>query len=651
MCGIAGIVANEPAEAVVRRMLAKLAHRGPDGEGLAVRRVGRRVATFGHRRLSIVDLEGGAQPMEDAGTRARPGARAIVTFNGEIYDHAVTRERLAREGARFATRGSDTETLVSGFAEWGEAIVPRLSGMFAFVAMDLRSGEVLLARDRSGIKPLYWARLSERAFRGGGIAFASELDALLEVPGIERRIDDDGLASFLFSDYAHPPYTLVRGVSKLAPGELLVLRGDGSEDGPRRYVAPQVPEAGPAPDAAELLATLGDAVEAQLMSDVPLGVFLSGGLDSSVIAALAHQRLSRRGGKPRLQAFCIAFEEASFDESAHARAVSQHLGLEHVEQVLSPAAMLDVVDEVLDHLDEPLGDHSIVPTHLLCRLASQHVKVALGGDGADELFGGYPTYLAHVRHARALGPLVRGARGALGGAGLAGLLERIPASDGYQALDWKLKRFVGRWDDDVVRRHLRWMSSLDLPALAEAMGPRLRAEPATLAEAHHWWGDPIATATTLDFATYMPGSVLTKVDRASMANGLEARPPFLDEQVLALARRVPSSAKVQGSSGKVLLREAARALVPASILERKKHGFSVPLAAWLRGPLAPRLETILTDSPVWTALERAPFARWHAAHLARRGEHTKALWALLVLDRWMRKTQVSGQSGPILRGG
>lgn len=640
MCGIAGIVANVAAEAVVRRMLARLAHRGPDGEGLAVRRVGRRIATFGHRRLSIVDLESGGQPMEDAGLVGGAGGRAIATFNGEIYDHARTREALAREGARFATR-SDTETLVAGYARWGEAVVPRLSGMFAFAAMDLRSGEVLLARDRSGIKPLYWARLSERAFEGGGLAFASELDALLEVPGVEPRIDDDGLASFLFSDYAHPPHTLIQGVRKLAPGELLVLRADGREDGPRRYVAPQVPERSPAPDARALLETLGEAVESQLMSDVPLGVFLSGGLDSSVVAALARQRLARRG-TPQLKAFCIAFEESSFDESAHARAVSEHLGLEHVEEVLSPRALLEVVDEVLDHLDEPLGDHSILPTYLLCRLASRHVKVALGGDGADELFGGYPTYVAHVRHARALGPLVRGVRSALGERALAGLLERVPASDGYQALDWKLKRFVGRWDDDVVRRHLRWMSSLDLPALAEAMGPRVTGEPATLREAHAWWGDPIATATTLDFATYMPGSVLTKLDRASMAHGLEARPPFLDEGVLALARRVPSDAKVRGGTGKVLLREAARALVPAAILDRKKHGFSVPLAAWLRGPLAPRIDAILAGSPVWTCLARAPFARWHAAHLRRRGDHAKALWALLVLDRWMRRTGVTG---------
>ncbi len=635
MCGIAGIVAREPAEDVVRRMLGRIAHRGPDGEQLAVRRVGRRVATFGHRRLSIVDLEGGTQPMEDAGTTDRPTPRAIATFNGEIYDHRRTREELEREGARFVRR-SDTETLVSGFAQWGEDVVPRLGGMFAFAAMDLRSGEVLLARDRSGIKPLYWTKLDEARWPGGGLAFASELDALLEVPGVQRRVSMEGLASFLFSDYAHPPHTLIEGVAKLAPGELLWLRADGTFEGPRRYVPPQVPEVGPAPDAAELLRVLGDAVESQLMSDVPLGVFLSGGIDSSVIAALARAR-----AKVPLQAFCIAFEEASFDESAHARAVSAHLGLEHVEEVLSARALLDVVDEVLDHLDEPLGDHSIVPTYLLCRLAARHVKVALGGDGADELFGGYPTYVAHVRHAALAGPVVSRARRVLGARRTASLLERIPASDAYQALDWKVKRFVGRWDDDVVRRHLRWMSTLDVPELRDALGDRLPGEPATLAASHRWWGDPVATATTLDFATYMPGSVLTKVDRASMAHGLEARPPFLDEGVLALARRLPSSAKIRGGVGKVLLREAARGLVPPAILERKKHGFSVPLAAWLRGPLAPRIRAILADSPVWGVLERPAFERWAAAHVARRGDHAKALWALLVLDRWMRRQGLS----------
>lgn len=638
MCGIVGIVAREPAEQTVRAMLRRIEHRGPDGEGLEVRRVGRRFATFGHRRLAIVDVAQGAQPMSDAGTDGSSRPRALVTFNGEIYNHAALREELVRDGARFTTR-SDTETLVAGVATWGERIVAALHGMFAFAAIDVRSGDVLLARDRSGIKPLYFARLDEMLWPGGGLAFASELSALLEVRGVARRVSPEGLASFLFSDYAHPPHTLIEGVFKLAPGELLWLRGDGEFDGPRRYVPLQAREEGPAPTADELLATLGRAVESQLMADVPLGVFLSGGIDSSLVAALAAQR-----AKVPLKAFCIGFEEASFDESAHARTMAARLGLPLIERTLSADAMLSVVDDVLGRLDEPLGDHSIVPTYLLSELASKHVKVALGGDGADELFGGYPTYLAHARHARLVGPVVRRARRYLGETTLRRLLERVPSSDAYQSLEWKLKRFVGRWDDDVVRRHLRWMSPLDVHEVDDALAPAMRARyggvPATLAAGFAWQGDAVSTAGALDFATYMPGSVLTKVDRASMAHGLEARPPFLDEDVLALARRVPADAKIRHGRGKALLRDAASTLLPAEILERKKHGFSVPLSRWLHGPLAPRIDAVLADSPVWSALERDVFVQHAAAHRARRGDHTKALWCLLVLDRWMRAQSI-----------
>ncbi len=618
MCGIAGILGTEPRVDLVRAMCRAIAHRGPDGEGIEVRRAGGRVATLGHRRLSIVDLSTGAQPMEDA------ERHAIVSFNGEIYDHLRTRGVLEKEGARFATK-SDTEVIALGFSRWGERIVRELHGMFAFCAFDQRDGSTLLARDRFGIKPLYVAHLPN-----GGLAFASELSALLLVPEVKKKVSDRGLASFLFSDYAHPPHTLIEGVEKLAPGELMLGRvGQAWE---RRSYLPteEVPD-GPAPTSTELWSTLGDAVESQLMSDVPLGVFLSGGLDSSCIAALAARR-----SKSRLQAFCIAFDDASFDESAHARRMSAHLGLEHVEEKVGEAALLENIDRVLDHLDEPLGDHSIVPTDLLCRLAARHVKVALGGDGADELFGGYPTYRAHVHHARLLRPitpLFRSARAR-------GLLERIPASDRYQALDWKVKRFLGRWDDDTRTRHLRWMSALDLPELREAMGARF-VRPATLGE-HVGGADPIALATGLDFRTYLPGSVLTKVDRASMAHGLEARPPFLDESVVALARRVPSRDKLRGSTGKWLLREASRDSLPPAILERGKHGFSVPLAAWLRGPLAPRLRAILADSPCWSVLERGAFQRFADAHAARRGDHQKGLWALIVLDAWMRARGVDG---------
>jgi asparagine synthase (glutamine-hydrolysing) len=617
MCGIAGVIGSEAREDVVRAMCRAIAHRGPDGEGIVVRRANGRVATLGHRRLSIVDLSTGAQPMEDV------DRRAIVTFNGEIYDHLRTRDRLATEhGARFATH-SDTEVIVSGFAHEGERITRALHGMFAFCAFDQRDGTVLLARDRFGIKPLYVAHLP-----GGGIAFASELSAMLCVPELKKNVSDAGLASYLFSDYAHPPHTLIDGIEKLAPGELMIGRVGRAWE--RRSYVPRDLE-GPPPTPTELWSTLGDAVESQLMSDVPLGVFLSGGLDSSCIAALAARRSTTR-----LQAFCIAFEEASFDESEHARRMSAHLGLEHVEEKLGERAMLAVIDEVLDHLDEPLGDHSIVPTYLLCRLAARHVKVALGGDGADELFGGYPTYRAHLLHARLLRPIASLFRPRIARR----LLERLPSSDAYQSLDWKVKRFLGRWDDETATRHLRWMSAIDLPELREVMGARF-VSPATLALRSRG-ADPIAVATALDFATYMPGSVLTKVDRASMAHGLEARPPFLDENVVALARRVPPRDKVRGRTNKWLLRQAAHDALPPAIAARGKHGFSVPLAAWLRGPLAPRLETILHDSPCWSVLDRDAFARFATAHRQRRGDHAKGLWALVVLDAWMRRHGISG---------
>ncbi|MFO0686408.1 MAG: asparagine synthase (glutamine-hydrolyzing) [Sandaracinus sp.] len=617
MCGIAGLIGSEPRQDVVRAMCDAIAHRGPDGHGIEVRRANGRVATLGHRRLSIVDLATGAQPMEDA------RRHAIVSFNGEIYDHVKTRARLEKEGVRFATQ-SDTEVIVAGFAAWGERIVPALHGMFAFCAFDERDGTVLLARDRFGIKPLYVAQLP-----GGGLAFASELSAMLAVPEIRKKISDAGLASYLFSDYAHPPHTLIEGVEKLAPGEQMLGRVGRAWER-RSYLPSSEPDGSP-PTPEELWATLGDAVQSQLMSDVPLGVFLSGGLDSSCVAALAAQR-----SKTRLQAFCIAFEDASFDESAHARRMSAYLGLEHVEEKLDAPTLLANVDRVLGHLDEPLGDHSIVPTDLLCRLASKHVKVALGGDGADELFGGYPTYRAHVLHARLLRPITPLFRGERARA----LIERIPASDGYQALDWKVKRFLGRWDDDVATRHLRWMSAVDVPALRDLMGARYRA-PATLSEPVQG-ADPIAIASALDFRTYMPGSVLTKVDRASMTHGLEARPPFLDEKVVALARRVPSRDKVRGSTGKWLLRRASERALPRAILERGKHGFSVPLAAWLRGPLAPRLDAMLVDSPIWSVLDRPTAQAFARSHAARRGDHAKALWALLVLDVWSRRFGVSG---------
>ncbi|MCS6858054.1 MAG: asparagine synthase (glutamine-hydrolyzing) [Sandaracinaceae bacterium] len=633
MCGIAGIVTHTGEEALVRRMLRRLAHRGPDGERVLVRRVGERVATFGHRRLAIVDLEGGVQPIEDGGCGEKPEARAMLTFNGEIYNHTALRKELEKQGVHFKTKHSDAETLVAALASWGVEALPRFSGMFAFASMDLRTGEVLLARDRSGIKPLYWAPLPESVWPGGGIAFASELHALFEVPGLRPRIDWDGLASLLFIDCVPPPLSIVQGVFKLGPGECLRLLPDGRKEH-ERFVGRETPLREGRVDAGLLEAELGRAVCAQLMSDVPIALLLSGGIDSSLVASFAVEGL-RREGRPDPVAFAIGFEEASFDELNYARKVAQHLGIELVGETLSQRALLDVLDQALDALDEPIGDHSILPTYLLSRLASRCVKVALGGDGADELFGGYVTYFAHQVAEGWVGHFLGWLEKRWGFDWLRHLLNRLPSSDAYQAIDWKLKRFFGRWDAEPIRRHLRWMSAIDLPELPMLLGEEA-VEPwlGSFKPSH---GPPVAQAMDLDAMLYLPGSVLTKVDRASMAHGLEVRPPFLDERVIAIARALPLSSKLRGRKGKVILREIAQRRLPRFVSKRKKHGFSIPLARWLRGPLRARVERILEDSPVWLVLPREPFLNWFSLHKERRGEHTKALWLLIVLDHWMRR--------------
>ena len=496
--------------------------------------------------------------------------------------------------------------------------------MFAFALWDAKAGKLLLARDRAGIKPLYYASLAD-----GGLVFASELTAVLAHTGIARKLSARGLQSYFFSDYFHPPHTLIEGVKKLGPGEYVEWQG-GRLTEPRQYWRLTFGAAPAAPAEAlarQTWAHLERAVERQLMADVPLGVFLSGGIDSSCVAVLAQQRSTRR-----LKTFSIAFEDPTFDESAHARVVAQAIGSEHVEERLSVANLLDVVDVALSRLDEPLADPSYLPTFLLSRLASQHVKVVLGGDGGDELFGGYPTYLAHdyARIARFL-PLRAGAVQTLVGS----LRER----DRYQSLEWKLKRFILRWDDDPRRRHLRWMSNLDLDDLRRGLPTTAGVPPSPLDGDFEDTRDWLNRLLALDFRTYMPGSVLTKVDRASMAHGLEVRPPLLDNEMIDWAFSLPSSLKLRHRTTKYLLKLAAKGHLPPGIIRRPKRGFGIPLRAWIRGPLRDRVARALEPSALWDSglLDRAAFQRWAGMSAERRGDHSKALWALVVLDEWVRR--------------
>jgi asparagine synthase (glutamine-hydrolysing) len=602
-------------------MLARIVHRGPDGEGVWDRQLGGWQVAIGHRRLSIIDVAGSPQPMEN------PRGDVVLSYNGEIYNFMRVRAALEAKGRQFRTRG-DTEVILQQFEQHGIGGVPELNGMFAFAIWEARTRRLTLARDRTGIKPLYYAELPD-----GGIVFASELSALLAHGGIDAELSTDGLASYFFSDYVHPPATIVQKVRKLPPGHTVIWQ-DGNFGLPHAYW--QIPPPAPAPAkpdaelAAELWSDLNRAVTAQLVSDVPVGIFLSGGIDSSCVATAA----VAAGG--RMKAFSIGFENATFDETRYARMVAERLDVEWISETLHERNLLDVLDAALDHIDEPLADPSFLPTFLLSRLAARHVKVVVGGDGGDELWGGYPTYRAHRMasiYARVPGWIRRNV--------VSRLVGRLPINDRYQSLEWKLRRFTHRWDDDMVTRHLRWMSSVDLPDLARAIPGAAGMQPGTFAAALPETDDSLQRILALDFSTYMPGSVLTKVDRASMAHGLEVRPPLLDDDMVERAFALPSRYKLRRGSGKYLLKLAARGKIPDEIIDRPKKGFGIPLANWLRGPLKDRIGEVVLRSPVFDRgiLDRGVFAGWNQDHQGKRADHSKPLWALLVLDHWLRRHQ------------
>ncbi|HVZ87581.1 MAG TPA: asparagine synthase (glutamine-hydrolyzing) [Polyangia bacterium] len=629
MCGFAGFIARQADPAALPRMLREIAHRGPDGDGTWLGTAGTSDSwqiALGHRRLAIIDLAGGVQPMTNE------DGRVVITYNGELYNFQALRAELEQQGHQFRTRNSDTETIVHFVEQHGTARMSALEGMFAFAVWDARAERLTLARDRCGIKPLYYAELAD-----GGLAFGSELTAVLAHGGVDRALGADGLASYFFSDYVHPPYTIVGAVKKLPPGHTLIWER-GRLQAPQPFW--QVPEAKAAPResdralAERLWSEIERAVEAQLLADVPVGIFLSGGIDSSSVAAAA----ARRAGH-RMKAFSIGFEDATFDESAYARMVADQLGVEHIVETLREENLLEVVDLALDKLDEPLADPSFLPTFLLSRLAARHVKVVIGGDGGDELWGGYPTYRAH-RLAAVYGAIPGWIRRHV----IEAAVARLPVDDRYQSLEWKLRRFTGRWDDARTVRHLRWMSSVDLPDLPRAVPAARGLRPATLGARVPAGDDRMNQILALDFSTYMSGSVLAKVDRASMAHGLEVRPPLLDDALVDLAFSLPSRVKLRGGQLKHLLKLAARGRIPDAVIDRPKKGFGIPLAAWLRGPLAARLDAVVAESPLWDLglVDRATFAAWNDEHRGLQRDRSKPLWALYVLDRWLRRTGATG---------
>ena len=610
MCGICGIVALDggPVDsAPLAGMSDAIRHRGPDSEGSVVDGP----VALAIRRLSIIDLEGGDQPIgnEDGSVQ--------VVYNGELYNYRELRAGLERRGHRFATR-SDTEVLVHLYEELGPAFADGLRGMFALALWDARRRRLVLARDRFGIKPLHYG------IAGGELRFASELKALPR-----GEVDLDALEAFLAFNSIPAPLTIWRDTRKLPAGHVLVWEGGEPRVEPFANVLPAQADAVRMDDerelAEELRARLRDSVRAHLIADVPVGVLLSGGIDSGALAALAAQESSER-----VQTFSIGFEERSFDELERARLVAERYDTDHHELVLRPNAA-ELLPALAETFDEPFADSSALPTYLVSELASRDVKVALSGEGGDELFGGYHTYAADLLAERVggLAPLARP------------LVERLPSSNAKASLDYRAKRFVGAAELPPLERHHAWKEIFSPDARAALVAPerRGRLDPVDLLRARFRESDGaelLARLQDFDRAIYLADDLLVKTDRASMAHSLEARVPYLDPVVAELALALPTRLKVRGLAKKRLLRRAVAPLLPRSIVHGRKRGFSIPAAAWLRGELEPFAREVLSPDTV----RRQGFFQPQAVtrliddHVSGREDLSRQLWGLLSFALW-----------------
>ena len=632
MCGIAGFltlkVSDIPDYEILRRMREILAHRGPDDLGEYIRPLDDQgpFVFFGHRRLSIIDLSGGHQPLSNE------DETVWVIFNGEIYNFKELRSELESLGHQFKT-SSDTEVIAHAYEEYGEECFQRFNGMFAIGIWDELNHRLILARDRLGKKPLYYASMNET------FLFASELKAILAYPHFSRKIAPLSLMKYLFYEFIPCPHTIFNDARKLPPASYLIWERKRVEV--KEYWSPfnlegiekNLPEK---EVEYRMLELLKNSVKRRLISDVPLGVFLSGGIDSSAIAALAQKETP---GK--VKTFSIGFEDPSFDESKYASLVSQFLGTEHFEQRMTPKDLLDIVPNLPDILDEPMADASILPTYLLSKFTRQYVTVALGGDGGDELFAGYPTYLAH-KFARQyelflgkLHPVIQF------------LGNLLPVSDNNISFDFKVKKFLsGIGYPDGIRNSV-WLGSFSFPGIEKVVSPPIldHFDPTRIVEEITSYAEevPGRDLTTrmqyLDLKLYLQESILVKVDRASMASSLEVRAPFLDYKLVEFVMGFPSVLKLNGFNSKYILKKAMRNLLPGEVTQRKKKGFGVPIAKWVKGPLRELFGDLLSPDRIRQEgfLNPDYVSALLNDHLMNKKDNRKQLWTLLVWELWVNR--------------
>jgi len=592
MCGIFGAIARREAPLrhpeSLARMAAALRHRGPDGECI----VGHERARIGARRLAIMDLTTGDQPFQS------PDAKIWMVCNGEIYNAPALRREASAWRYPFRSHG-DIETIVPFYERFGPDAVARLEGMFGLAVWDETRRRLVLARDRAGEKPLFWTEVD------GELRFASEIQALLEFPDQPRRVNRKALSLYHALGYVPAPYTMFDGIHKLPPASLLIAEGDRTEI--RSYWSPAAAASRSSALSVENLRdTVLRAVKRELMSDVPLGIFTSGGLDSSLLVAAAARAIPGE----RIHTYAVRFTEPGYDESPYAEAVTHAIASVHHVVIADDESLGRALEVVSRGLGEPLGDPAVLPTWLLAEAAREHVKVILSGEGADELFGGYPTYLGHKYAERwqlLPGPLRRTVRWAV---------DRWPASTGKMTLEYMLKQFLSASERPWLERHLTWLGAL---TIEEGVIGELACK---LDRFPH--DDPLNRVMWFDFLTYLPDDLLVKVDRATMLASVEARAPFLDREVMELVLPGPARFKVRGLTTKAILKEAARGLVPAAVINRRKRGLSVPVARWLNTGLAPLADRLL-DTPLL------------AEHRTGRRNLARRLWPQLMLALWSER--------------